>query len=78
MKLKEIKQKFKGYRIVERGYRNSAPYAFMNGVTSDTDIKGYEVKEEPVTLIDITSAVMGGGKKKDKSYKGTVTVWYKE
>lgn len=77
MTYKDMTKKYPGYQIIQKGYKDSRPFSMLNGVTDDTPILGYEVKEREIEYTDVTSAVFGGKKRPNPRYKGIVYVWYK-
>ena len=87
MKVKEIIKLYPNYQIIGKGYPTSQPFAQLpkelNGlygreyekVFNELEVKGYEVKENPHTCIDITHCVFGGAKRRNRSYRGTVVLY---
>ena len=89
MKVKELIAKYKGYKIIETGYPDSAPFAMLpkeldglygkayEKVSNELEVKGFKVIEKPHTDIDITAALFGGKKRPNPSYKGTLYIYLK-
>ncbi len=89
MKVKELEAKYKGYKIIHKGYPDSIPFTMLpkelNGlsgraytrVANELEVKGYKVIEKPHTDIDITAALFGGKKRPNPHYKGIVEIYLK-
>ncbi len=87
MKYKELVAKYKGYQVIKKGYPNTAPCTLMpkelNGlygkaytrVLNELEVKGYKVVKEPTTSIDISHLLLGGKKRPNHTYKGTLYVY---
>ena len=87
MKLKELREKYKGYHILEMGYPDSIPFTELpiktyglvgksyEKATEDLEVKGFKVYEEPYTDINITHLILGGKKRPNTTYKGSVEVY---
>lgn len=87
MKVKELRKKYKGYKIIEMGYPDSIPFTMLPKecqglygkelakVIDELEVKGYKVYEHPHTDINITHLILGGKKRPNPSYKGTVEIY---
>ena len=89
MKVKELIAKYPGYSVVEMGYPDSTPFTMLpkelqglsgkayEKVEMELEVKGYKVYDKPHTDIDITAALFGGKKKRNRHYKGTLYIYLK-
>lgn len=89
MKVKELKAKYPNYFVVEMGYPNCIPFTCLpselNGlhgkeyekVENELEVKGYKVYHKPVEHIDITHLVVGGKKRPNAKYDGTLEIYLK-
>lgn len=89
MKVKELKEKYPNYNIVEMGYPDCIPYTMLpreldglrgkeyERVENELEVKGYKVVDKPFTSVDITAALFGGKKKRNRHYKGTLYIYLK-
>ncbi len=87
MKYKELVAKYKGYQVIKQGYPNTAPCVLLpeelNGLygkaykraLNELEVKGYKVVEKPTTSIDITHLLLGGKKRPNNTYKGTLYIY---
>lgn len=89
MKVKDLIKKYPGYQIVEKGYPDSWPFSDLpkelqglrgkefEKVEMELEVKGFKVIDKPHTNIDITHCVLGGKKRKNAAYKGTLIIYLK-
>lgn len=78
MKVKELKAKYPNHLVVEMGYPDSLPFTEIpSGNTDEMEVKGYKVKNKPFVSIDITQALFGGKKRKNRSYDGHLYIYLK-
>lgn len=87
MKVKELLAKYKGYQVMPKGYPNSAPFTLLpheldglhgkayDRVFNELEVKGYKVVERPTTEIDFTHLIVGGKKRPNNTYKGTLYIY---
>ena len=89
LKVKELKAKYKGYKIVEKGYPDSIPFTMLPKELNDLhgkayekaldewEVKGFKVIEKPHIDINITHLIVGGKKRPNSSYKGILEIYLK-
>lgn len=87
MKVKELIAKYPDYQVVEKGYPDSFPFYELpkelrglygkdyQKVVNELEVKGYKVIEKPHTNIDITHLIVGGKKRPNSTYKGTLEIY---
>ena len=80
MKVKELKAKYPNHLVIEMvGYPDSLPFTEIpNGNTDEMEVKCFEVKNKPFVSIDITQALFGGKKRKNRSYDGHLYIYLKD
>lgn len=89
MKVKELIAQYPNYMVVEKGYPDSFPFSELprelQGLTGkayekvemELEVMGYEVSHKPFVSVDITSALFGGKKKRNRHYQGTLYIYLK-
>lgn len=89
MKVKELLAKYKGYQVFPSGYPGFAPFTCMpeelnrlhgkawKRAYHELEVKGYKVINKPTTSIDITHLFLGGKKRPNHTYKGTLYIYLK-
>ena len=89
MKVKELIAKYPKYMVVEQGYPDSIPFTELpkelqglsgkayEKVEMELEVKGYEVHNKPFISVDITSALFGGKKGRNRHYEGTLYIYLK-
>lgn len=87
MKVKELLAKYKEYQVFPSGYPKTAPFTLMpheldglhgkayDRVYNELEVKGYKVIENPTTTIDFTHLIVGGKKRPNHTYKGTLYIY---
>ena len=87
MKVKELIAKYPKYSVIEQGYPDSFPFSDLprelqglygkayEKVEMELEVKGYKVIHKPHTNIDITHLVVGGKKRPNVSYEGTLEIY---
>ena len=89
MKVKELIAKYPKYSVVEMGTPNDIPFTNLprelqglhgkayERVEMELEVKAYQVYDTPHTDIDITAALFGGKKKRNRHYNGTLYIYLK-
>lgn len=89
MKVKELIAKYPNYSVVEMGYPDSIPFSELprelqglygkayEKVEMELEVKGYKAIAKPHTDIDITHLVVGGKKRPNPHYDGTLYIYLK-
>ena len=89
MKVKELLEKYPKHAVVEMGYPDSLPFTELpkeledlrgkeyDRVFRELEVKGYEVHNKPFVSIDITAALFGGKKKRNRHYEGHLYIYLK-
>lgn len=87
MKVKELVKQYPNYQVVEMGYPDCIPFTCLPKecqglygralakVIDELEVKGYEVIDKPHTNIDITHLIIGGKKRPNSTYKGTLIIY---
>lgn len=87
MKVKELIAKYPNYQVVEMGYPGCIPFTCLpkelqglsgkayEKVEMELEVKGYKVFHNPHTNIDITHLVVGGKKRPNSHYEGTLEIY---
>lgn len=89
MKVKDLIAQYPNYSVIEQGYPDSIPFTELpkelqglsgkayEKVEMELEVMGYEVSHKPFTSVDITSAVFGGKKRRNRHYQGTLYIYLK-
>jgi len=90
MKVKELIAKYPNHSVVEMGTPKDIPFTNLpkelqglsgkayEKVEMELEVKGYKVVDKKFTSIDVTHLVLGGKKKKSKTYDGYLYIYLKE
>lgn len=89
MKVKELIAKYPKFKVIEMGTPRDIPFTNLpkelqglsgkayERVEMELEVKAYEVFETPGIDIDITAALFGGKKKRNRHYNGTLYIYLK-
>lgn len=90
MKVKELIAKYPKHSVIEMGTPKDFPFSNLprelqglsgkayEKVEMELEVKGYDVVDKPHIDIDITAALFGGKKKRNKHYDGYLYIYLKD